>query len=270
LPEYGYIFEEVKMMAVIYGFFKKPGFIIFLLFLYPVIALGGDGTILQGGDTFADATVIDWLPYVDSGTTVGYNLDYENDCGDSLLNGPDVCYSFTPEVDMMLDFSLCQSGFNTQIYIYENEFPNMLACNDDSDSCGAGSTRSFINDLVLYEDSTYYIVVNGRDGVAGNYVLEVDFGLGQCGYVVGDVNGSGNANGLDVTFGVNYFKYGYPPPYGSCPHPCPLHEDLFKGGDVNASCTYNGVDITYMVSYFKWFINPLRPCPACPPLGWEP
>jgi hypothetical protein len=101
-------------------------------------------------------------------------------------------------------------------------------------------------------------------------VLEVDFGLGQCGYVVGDVNGSGNANGLDVTFGVNYFKYGYPPPYGSCPHPCPLHEDLFKGGDVNASCTYNGVDITYMVSYFKWFINPLRPCPACPPLGWEP
>jgi hypothetical protein len=84
-------------------------------------------------------------------------------------------------------------------------------------------------------------VVNGRDGVAGNYVLEVDFGLGQCGYVVGDVNGSGNANGLDVTFGVNYFKYGYPPPYGSCPHPCPLHEDLFKGGDVRSGYYLYGI-----------------------------
>jgi hypothetical protein len=111
------------MMAVIYGFFKKPGFIIPLLFLCPVTIHGDNGAVLQGGDTFADAAVIDWLPFVDSGTTVGYNLDYENDCGDSLLNGPDVCYSFTPEVDMMLDFSLCQSGFNTQIYIYENEFP---------------------------------------------------------------------------------------------------------------------------------------------------
>ena len=90
--------------------------------------------------------------------------------------------------------------------------------------------------------------------------------------VVGDVNGSGNANGLDVTYSVNYFKYGYPPPQGQCPnHPCAPHYDFqYKTGDVNGSCTYNGVDITYMVSYFKWVPIPLQPCPACPPLGWEP
>jgi hypothetical protein len=239
-----------------------------LIILYPALSSGGDGIILQGGDTFAEAYVIESLPFADSGTTVGYNLDYENDCGDSLLNGPDVCYSFTPVVDMMLDFSLCQSGLNTQIYIYENEFPNLFACNDDSDSCGIGSTRSFINDLIIYEDSTYYIVVNGRDGVAGDYVLRVDFGLGQCSYVVGDVNGSYSANGLDVTYGISYFKGG-PEPLGNCPnHPCAPYYGLFRGGDVNGSCTYNGVDITYMVGYFK-LINPfLIPCPACPPYGW--
>lgn len=242
-----------------------------LIILCPALSFAGDGTILQGGDTFEDACVIYWLPFVDSGTTVGYNLDYENDCGDSLLNGPDVCYSFTPVVDMMLDFSLCGSNLNTQIYIYEDYYPNLLVCNDDSDSCGTGSTRSFIGDLVIYADSTYYIVVNGRDGTAGDYVLEVDFGLGQCGYVVGDVNGSGSANGLDVTYGVAYFKSGLNPPYGNCPnHPCAPYYDLYRTCDVNASCTCNGVDITYMVSYFKYLTNPLRPCPACPPLGWGP
>ena len=243
---------------------------IILLLICPAEGFGDDGIILQGGDTFEDAYVIERLPFVDSGTTVGYNLDYENDCGDSLLNGPDVCYSFTPVVDMMLDFSLCQSDFNTQIYIYENEFPNLFACNDDSDTCGIGSTRSFINDLVIYEDSTYYIVVNGRDGVAGDYVLEVDFGIGQCSYIVGDANGSRDANGLDVTYGVAYFK-GFGPPPRDCDCPCPPHYDFhYKTADVNGSCTYNGVDITYMVAYFKLTNPVLLPCPACPPLGWGP
>ncbi|UCE66499.1 MAG: hypothetical protein JSU85_00365 [Candidatus Zixiibacteriota bacterium] len=241
-----------------------------LIIVYPALSIGGDGVILQGGDTFEDACVINWLPFIDSGTTVGYNLDYENDCGDSLLNGPDVCYSFTPVVDMMLDFSLCGSSLNTQIYIYENYYPNLFACNDDSDSCSTGSTRSFIGDLVLYEDSAYYIVVNGRDGSEGDYVLEVDFGRGQCGYTVGDVNGSQSANGLDVTYGVHYFT-GFGPPPHDCDCPCPPHYDFhYKTGDVNGSCSYNGVDITYMVAYFRGTNPALQPCPACPPLGWSP
>jgi hypothetical protein len=43
--------------------------------------------------------------------------------------------------------------------------------------------------------------------------LTFDF-IGICEYVVGDVNGSQSMNGLDVTFGINYFKYGYPEPIG--------------------------------------------------------
>jgi hypothetical protein len=89
---------------------------------------------------------------------------------------------------------------------------------------------------------------------------------GDCDYVTGDVNGSDSYNGLDITYGVSYFKGGSDPicPFGSCPiPPC---DAFFYCGDVNASCSYNGLDITYGVAYFKGGPGPL-PCPDCPPSG---
>ncbi|UCC79458.1 MAG: hypothetical protein JSW64_14515 [Candidatus Zixiibacteriota bacterium] len=80
-------------------------------------------------------------------------------------------------------------------------------------------------------------------------------------YVVGDVNGSGNYDGLDVTFGVNFFKGGPPPPY-ECE--CTPGNVWFIAGDVNGSCSYNGLDITYGVGYFKGGDTPI-PCGDCPP-----
>ena len=91
-------------------------------------------------------------------------------------------------------------------------------------------------------------------------------GGGGCDYVVGDVNGSDSYNGLDITYGVNYFKGGNDPfcPFGSCPiPPC---NTFFYCGDVNGSCSYNGLDITYGVSYFKGGALPM-PCGDCPPSG---
>ncbi|UCE67505.1 MAG: hypothetical protein JSU85_05670, partial [Candidatus Zixiibacteriota bacterium] len=70
---------------------------------------------------------------------------------------------------------------------------------------------------------------------------------GGCDYAVGDVNGSGNYNGLDITFGVAYFKGGNEPMCPDCP-PC---NSWNYCGDVNGSCNYNGLDITYGVAYFK-------------------
>ncbi|UCE67758.1 MAG: hypothetical protein JSU85_07070 [Candidatus Zixiibacteriota bacterium] len=86
-----------------------------------------------------------------------------------------------------------------------------------------------------------------------------------CDYAVGDVNGSGNYNGLDITYGVAYFKGGNEPlcPLGSCPiPPC---DAFFYCGDVNGSCNYNGLDITYGVAYFKGGSDPI-PCGDCPPI----
>jgi hypothetical protein len=84
---------------------------------------------------------------------------------------------------------------------------------------------------------------------------------GVCSYVLGDVNGSGVANGIDVGFLVNYFKGGSLPPI-SCD--CPPHGVIFPGADVNGNCAVNGIDVSYLVNYFKG--GPaLIFCPACPP-----
>ena len=102
-----------------------------------------------------------------------------------------------------------------------------------------------------------------------NYSIEAGFWSGAgpgtgggCEYVVGDANGSSSYNGLDITFGVNFFKGGALP---VCPD-CPACNSFYFCGDVNASCSYNGLDITYGVSYFKGGSGPL-PCGDCPPGG---
>jgi hypothetical protein len=81
-----------------------------------------------------------------------------------------------------------------------------------------------------------------------------------CEYVWGDINNSHNLNGLDVTYGVSYFKGGPPPGY-SCD--CPPHGVFYAAGDVNGSCSFNGLDITYLVAYFKGGPPP-HPCVDCP------
>ena len=62
-------------------------------------------------------------------------------------------------------------------------------------------------------------------------------------YIVGDVNHSGSATGLDVTYLVRYFKGGPPPPL--------CINGFYVEADVNGSCTATGLDVTYLVRYFK-------------------
>lgn len=64
--------------------------------------------------------------------------------------------------------------------------------------------------------------------------------------VPGDANSNGAANGLDVTFLVNYFKGGQAP-------------DPILAGDANGNCHTNGVDVVYLVNYLKGVGNaPVR------------
>jgi hypothetical protein len=86
----------------------------------------------------------------------------------------------------------------------------------------------------------------------------------NCQYVPGDINGNNQANGIDVTFGVSYFKGGNTPPY-SCD--CPPYGVFYVAGDVNGNCIFNGIDITFFVSYLKGGQPQLLFCPSCPPAG---
>jgi hypothetical protein len=83
-------------------------------------------------------------------------------------------------------------------------------------------------------------------------------------YIPGDINDTGVANGVDIIYGVAYFKGGDPPPH-ICPD-CPYFGmEIYCAGDVNGNCAFNGIDLTYMVSYFKGGQDMLRYCPSCPP-----
>lgn len=82
-----------------------------------------------------------------------------------------------------------------------------------------------------------------------------------CPYVVGDANGSGEANGLDVMYLVNYLKGGAAPPV-LCD--CTSYGQLYLGADGNGSCSVNGLDVSYMVNFYKGGPR-LKYCSDCPP-----
>ncbi len=82
----------------------------------------------------------------------------------------------------------------------------------------------------------------------------------SCPYVPGDVNGNGSANGLDVTYFVNYLKGGAAPP-----DTCDIGNGPFLvAADANGDCHANGLDVTFMVNFFRGG-DALRFCPDYPP-----
>jgi hypothetical protein len=118
----------------------------------------------------------------------------------------------------------------------------------------------------IVSDTTYEANISVNNNSPDTPVIPVTVIVGGgtgCDYVVGDINGSGSLNGLDVTYAVAYFKGGPPPPF-ECD--CPPHGTWYVAGDANASCSFNGLDVTYLVSYFKGGSSPI-PCADCPPSG---
>ena len=111
-----------------------------------------------------------------------------------------------------------------------------------------GYADTTVTDIILAADDTTQVTVNLR-------------GAPTCQYVVGDINSNGVRNGLDVVYGVAYFKGGPVPPY-ACE--CTPGNIWYVSGDANASCSFNGLDISFLVSYFKGGPEP-QPCLDCPP-----
>jgi len=118
---------------------------------------------------------------------------------------------------------------------------------------------------------TGQIMVTCNDPLHGSINIPVglwvgDFGPAGCRYIPGDINGDGNVQGSDVTFGVRYFKG-----LSSMPPPDSCFDDsmgvwIYAAGDVNGSCEFRGSDITMLVSFFKNYVSQLTYCHRTPPL----
>jgi|GEM_PF-846526 len=125
----------------------------------------------QGGDNITTATVIPDVPYSISGTTVGYTDDYDEVCPYTGSTAPDVVYAYTAAYQHWIDISLCNSSYDTKLYVYENTVGNLVGCNDDA--CGDDGYKSQVTFLEVLQGNTYYIVVDGYGTSSGEYVLDL-------------------------------------------------------------------------------------------------
>ncbi len=130
------------------------------------------------GDTIEECWTIPSLPFFDTGNTCGFTFDYDEMCpyGSS---SPDVVYCYSPPHDMCVSINLCDSYYDTKVYIYEDVAGNVPwpdGCNDDNFSCvdPPVTYTSWIESVEIFAGHTYYIVVDGYGGQCGDYVLAVD------------------------------------------------------------------------------------------------
>jgi hypothetical protein len=88
---------------------------------------------------------------------------------------PDVWYVYTPNAGGILEIDTCGSAYNTVLSIHTfcpGTDANELECNDDDDSCGAGSLQSAIS-MPVTVGTPYLIRVAGYDGDSGDFTLNV-------------------------------------------------------------------------------------------------
>jgi hypothetical protein len=137
-----------------------------------------------GGETMEDAIPIDALPYTAFGSTEYYLNDYVLVNTDLICPwigyysaafsgaGADVVYSLTLADETYLTASLCGSGFDTGIGIFDGSGTQVLGSDD---SCGLQSEVSCSLPAGLY-----YIVVDGWGTAFGDYTLNVSATSSDC------------------------------------------------------------------------------------------
>ena len=137
----------------------------------------GMRTSLAGGEDCSTATVIAALPFSDTGSTAGAVDDYDEICPYDSAGSGDHVYSYTPGADGAINISLCDSIYDTKLYVYEGtcgayQSGVFHACTDDA-GCGITGYQSELVDVAVTGGNTYYIVVDGYGGDTGDYVIDV-------------------------------------------------------------------------------------------------
>lgn len=138
-------------------------------------ATGGSGSRLPG-ETVENAIGLgSYPPFWVEGNTCEYADDYDEVCPYAGSTSPDVVYAFQPLWDEVLHVDLCQSSYDTKVYIYVDAVTpgDAYACNDDA--CGDDGWKSELEYVQFYAGHTYYIIVDGYGGNCGAYALNIDY-----------------------------------------------------------------------------------------------
>jgi len=133
----------------------------------------------EGGETIETAWMIYALPFTDTGNTCDNIHDYDEVCPYTGSLSPDVVYAYEPPYDMCVSINLCDSYYDTKVYVYQDVAGNVPwpdGCNDDNFNCvdPPVSYTSWIESVEIFAGSTYYIVVDGYGSGCGDYVLYME------------------------------------------------------------------------------------------------
>jgi hypothetical protein len=120
------------------------------------------------GDTVADPFIIPALPFGASGSTCSFNNDYDYACPYTGSTARDVVYKYVCTVSTVVGIDLCQSTYDTKVYVYQNAVGTPIACNDDY--C---AFQSLLSNVPFTAGHVYYIVVDGYGSSCGNYYVDV-------------------------------------------------------------------------------------------------
>ena len=122
------------------------------------------------GDLIETAVPFDLGGPCVTGTTLGLNDDYDEICPYSGSTSPDMVYSFYLDHTATLSFDICNSDYDSKIYVYNSALA-LMGCNDDFCNDPAGNPyRSFL-EIVNMPVDDYYIIIDGYGGAAGNHEL---------------------------------------------------------------------------------------------------
>ena len=129
----------------------------------------GEGSEIPDG-----SVTIDSLPFTDTGDTSDNLHEFDVVCPFSGSSAPDVFYAITPKTDVSISITLCQSDYDTKVYVLDANL-NDIACNDDEceDANGDPTLRSHLKCVPLAAGQTYHIGVDGFDLEAGPYEITV-------------------------------------------------------------------------------------------------
>lgn len=120
-----------------------------------------------GGETFATSVDMVALPFSDTGNM----WDYADDIDFGYGTSPDCVYHYTPDFDGCVTVDMCGSNYDSMLWIVDATATTILFWNDDGVDCDA--YQSALSWMPVYNGVLYYYVLDGYDGSAGPYAIDV-------------------------------------------------------------------------------------------------
>jgi large repetitive protein len=153
-----------------------------------------------------------------TGTTVGLTNDFQPSCSSST-SGPDKVYVLTvPGALDSLELDTIGSTLDTVLYVKEEICTNPdIGCNDEGPTGPFGTSELSFTDL---DAGSYMIIVDGWNGAAGNYTLNVH----------GVIKAGAACDADQVAAGMFECASGYACLSGTCA-PAPCNDGIDNDGD---------------------------------------